>query len=209
MDDKNIHEQEETTEPNTEEAPESLPEKTDGKGKKPRKPGQSLYEWSQALALSVCAIVIIFTFFARIIGVSGDSMNPTLLNGDRVVISSLFYTPSQGDIVVLHAQGYTDPLIKRVIAVEGQTIRLEPDDGKVFVDGVELHEDYISEPTLKNYDLPASVDIIVPEGCVFVMGDNRNHSSDSRSSSVGMVDERQIIGRAFWRLLPAQNFGGL
>lgn len=184
--------------------------KPSGKGKKkPRRPGQSLFEWGQALAVSVCAIVVIFTFFARIIGVNGDSMNPTLTNGDRVVISDLFYTPKHGDIVVLHAAGFSEPLIKRVIAVEGETVRVEPEEGRVYVNGVALDEEYTAEPTLKSYDMLPSVDVIVPDGCVFVMGDNRNHSSDSRSNSVGMVDERQIIGRAFWRLLPAENFGGL
>lgn len=196
MDEKNIHENEQV-------------EGVERVAKPPKLPGQSLFEWSQALAISICAIVLVFTFLARIIGVDGDSMLPTLHDGDRVIISGLFYTPEQGDIVVLHADQYENPLIKRVIALEGQTVRLEPVEGKVYVDGVALDEEYIAELTTKNYDMETSVDVVVPEGCVFVMGDNRNHSSDSRSNSVGMVDERQIIGRAFWRVLPVEDFGGL
>lgn len=174
-----------------------------------KQPGRGLLDWAQALALAISAIVIIFTFFARIIGVDGDSMNPTLINRDRLIISNIAYDPTPGDIVVIHVEGYSEPLIKRVIATEGQTVMLAPDEGLVYVDGVALDEPYTAEATRKNYDTPAYTDIVVPDGCVFVMGDNRNHSSDSRSSTVGMVDERQVIGRALWRLFPLDSFGGL
>lgn len=174
-----------------------------------KQPGRGLLDWAQALALAISAIVIIFTFFARIIGVDGDSMNPTLINRDRLIISNLAYDPTPGDIVVIHVEGYSEPLIKRVIATEGQTVMLAPDEGLVYVDGVALDEPYTAEATHKNYDTPAYTDIVVPDGCIFVMGDNRNHSSDSRSSTVGMVDERQVIGRALWRLFPVGSFGGL
>lgn len=174
-----------------------------------KQPGRGLLDWAQALALAISAIVIIFTFFARIIGVDGDSMNPTLINRDRLIISNIAYDPTPGDIVVIHVEGYSEPLIKRVIATEGQTVMLAPDEGLVYVDGVALDEPYTAEATRKNYDTPAYTDIVVPDGCIFVMGDNRNHSSDSRSSTVGMVDERQVIGRALWRLFPLGSFGGL
>lgn len=174
-----------------------------------KQPGRGLLDWAQALALAISAIVIIFTFFARIIGVDGDSMNPTLINRDRLIISNIAYDPTPGDIVVIHVEGYSEPLIKRVIATEGQTVMLAPDEGLVYVDGVALDEPYTAEATRKNYDTPAYTDIVVPDGCIFVMGDNRNHSSDSRSSTVGMVDERQVIGRALWRLFPLDSFGGL
>lgn len=174
-----------------------------------KQPGRGLLDWAQALALAISAIVIIFTFFARIIGVDGDSMNPTLIDRDRLIISHIAYDPTPGDIVVIHVEGYSEPLIKRVVATEGQTVRLAPDEGLVYVDGVALNEPYTAEPTRKNYDVPAYTDIVVPDGCLFVMGDNRNHSSDSRSNTVGMVDERQVIGRALWRLFPLGSFGGL
>lgn len=221
MDDRNLHTEEELenkTDADIDETVEATDETVEEKSEKPKsRPGQSLYEWSQALAISVCAIVLIFTFFARIIGVDGDSMNPTLIDKDKMLmVSSMFCSYEQGDIVVLYEDSFENPLVKRIIATEGQTIRFEPSvdysSGSVldvYVDGVKLDEDYIAEPIVRSYNAEVSTDIVIPEGCVYVMGDNRNHSSDSRSDSVGPVDERQIIGKAVWRVFPIGSFGGL
>ena len=136
-----------------------------------------------------------------IIGVSGDSMKNTLLDGERIVISNLFYKPKQGDIVVLTKYSFLDePIVKRVVAVEGQTIDIDFDKGEVYVDGELLHEDYIAAPTHRSYDV--TFPQTVPEGCVFVMGDNRNASNDSRNGELGMVDRRCIMGKAYMIILP-------
>ena len=136
-------------------------------------------------------------------------MNPTLEERDRVIISRLFYHPKQGDIVVVSKRSelFPDSIIKRVIATEGQTIRFNFDTGEVWVDGELLHEDYIADATRTQEDLRSGVDYEVPENCVFVMGDNRNRSSDSRRNEIGMVDERNILGRVLIRIFPLKQFG--
>lgn len=175
---------------------------------KVKKGGTEAYDWIQCLVSALLFCVIIFSFFVRIIGVIGDSMIPTCHNGDRVVVSNLFYEPRQGDIVVLRKEEFQEePIIKRVIAVEGQTVDIDFDNGIVYVDDVALDEPYIAEPTTNPIDFNGK--ITVPENNVFVMGDNRNHSTDSRRSVIGCVDERYIIGRVLFRLLPISGFGAV
>lgn len=133
-------------------------------------------------------------------------MEPTLLGGDRLIVSHLFRQPKRGDIVVIvQPESETPAIIKRVIAVEGQTVDIRFDTGDVWVDGQLLKEPYINEPTHMKRDVDFPV--TVPDGCVFVMGDNRNHSLDSRDSGVGMVDKRYILGRAVFRLFPLKKIG--
>ncbi len=152
--------------------------------------------------------VLIFLFCFRTVGVFGSSMEQTLLEGDRLVISDLFYTPKQGDIVVVRKLSYKqDAIVKRVIAMEGQTVDIDFDAGVVYVDGVALDEPYTNTPTNVREDF--SGPITVPEGCVFVMGDNRNRSSDSRTNAIGCVDTRLIVGRVLFRLLPFSKFGSV
>ena len=170
--------------------------------------GQSLYSWLQAVAPVIIGIVLVFTFVGRLTPVDGPSMEPTLWHGDMMVVRSLGYTPKQGDVVVLTKpfENITGPIVKRVIAVGGQTVDIDYDAGTVAVDGQVLDEPYIHEamlcPTYEN-----QTHIEVPEGSIFVMGDNRNHSSDSRDVTLGTVDERYVLGRAVCVLLPFQNFG--
>ena len=163
-------------------------------------------EWLETIALAAVAVVLIFTFLLRTATVSGSSMVPTLTDGDRLIISDLFYQPQQGDIVVVAPGIYEDhPLIKRVIATEGQTVDINFDTGAVTVDGVTLEEPYINEPThlSEGVEFP----VTVPENCIFVMGDNRNNSKDSRDPSVGMVDVRYVVGRELLRIFPLGDFG--
>ncbi len=182
---------------------------SDGKRNSKSEPGSEysdVYGWMQSLvaALLVCALV--FAFLVRIIGVVGSSMEHTFSDGDRVVISNLFYEPKQGDVVVLRKLSFMEePIIKRVIAVAGQTVDIDFEEGIVYVDDKPLDEPYIAEPTLSPIDFDGK--IIVPENCVFVMGDNRNYSKDSRDSTIGCVDERYVMGKVLLRLLPFEKFG--
>ena len=136
------------------------------------------------------------------IDVVGTSMNPTLNNSDKMLASGLFYKPSVGDVVVFKKNEY-DPdkaLVKRVIAVEGQEINIDFDKGIVYINGQPIVEDYILEPTFNKLDFIGPK--TVPEGCVFVMGDNRNASVDSRKKEIGMVDTRLILGKVYFVIYP-------
>ena len=165
--------------------------------------GKELYEWVQALVGSVLLVVLIFTFVVRLIGVDGSSMEPTLKHGDRLlVLNSLWYDDYRyGDIVVLRKDTFMEePIVKRVIAPEGQTVDIDFDEGVVYVDDVALEEDYINDYTYleEGTEFP----LTVPQGSVFVLGDNRNHSSDSRDSRLGTVDNRYVIGKAVFLAFP-------
>ncbi len=169
--------------------------------------GRDLYDWLQALVGSVLAVVVIFTFVARIMGVDGHSMLNTLQHNDRLlVVNSLIYNDYQyGDIVILRKDGVFDnePIVKRVIAVGGQTVDINFESGIVYVDGEVLKEDYIREPTYtaEGTEFP----LTVPEGAIFVMGDNRNGSSDSRDYRLGTVDTRYVIGKAAMLIFPGPD----
>ncbi|MCF2617385.1 signal peptidase I [Oscillibacter valericigenes] len=174
--------------------------------KKQRESGKDFYEWVQALVCSVLVVVMLFTFVIRMIGVDGHSMVPTLQDGDRLlVLNSMLYDDYKyGDIVVLRKSSFlSEPIVKRVIATEGQTVDIDFSTGSVYVDGVLLKEDYINELTFteEGTEFP----LTVPEGSIFVMGDNRNHSNDSRDSRLGTVDSRYVIGKAVVLAFPGPD----
>lgn len=171
--------------------------------------GRELYEWVRALVSAVTAVVLVFTFAVRMIGVDGHSMVPTLQNGDRLAVTAglLAGTYRPGDIVVLRKDSFLDePIVKRVIAVGGQTVDIDFSTGSVFVDGKILNEPYISELTFREEG--TQFPLTVPEGSIFVMGDNRNHSNDSRDARLGTVDTGYVIGRAVFLLYPGPDQAG-
>ncbi len=169
---------------------------------------RDLYDWIQCIVVAIIVCVLLFSFAVRLVDVVGVSMNPTLESGDKIIVSNLFYTPKQGDIIVFRKDEYRDePLVKRIIAVEGQTVDIDFNRGIVYVDGEPIDEPYIAEPTVDEEDFVGPV--TVDEGCVFVMGDNRNHSTDSRYSSIGFVDERCIMGKVYFTIFPLKNFGSV
>ncbi len=168
--------------------------------------GRDLYEWVQALVCSVLAVVVLFTFVIRLIGVDGHSMVPTLQHGDRLlVLNSMLYDDyRQGDVVVLRKDTFMEePIVKRVIATAGQTVDIDFVSGTVYVDGAALEEPYINERTYleEGTEFP----LTVPDGAIFVMGDNRNHSDDSRNDRLGTVDTRYVIGKVVFLLFPGPD----
>ncbi len=193
--------------------------------KKKKEPFAAVFlEYLEILVLSICAVLIIFTFGARLCRVNGDSMNKTLLHGEMLLTTNLTKV-EPGDIIVFHQTSdtvdqFNEPLVKRVIATEGQTVKINYWTYEIFVDGVLLEEDYVAFLNQNgkeigmmfpvhdhHYDASTRIfEATVPEGCLFVMGDNRNNSADSRYSAIGFVDERRVLGKVFCRLKPFTTF---
>jgi signal peptidase I len=183
------------------------------------------YSWFDTILHAFLIIIVLFVVFTRMSTVDGDSMLPTLVDQQRLMISDLLYTPAHNDIVVVWANwipndegSYGKAIVKRVIGVAGDKIHIDYANGRVyrndeqlsleFIDGV-LWEDGHRINTYTNEEEGCGGDFTVPEGYVFVMGDNRNNSTDSRSAMVGFVDTREIIGRAYLRVWPIGSFGNI
>lgn len=166
------------------------------------------YDWLEAVVFAIVLVVLCFSFAVRMVRVEGESMLQTLHEGDRIFITELAGEPDYGDIVVLNKPNFTSrPFVKRLIAKEGDTVDINFDAGEVSVNGSVLTEDYLNTPTTdyEGVDFP----LTVPEGYVFVMGDNRQHSTDSRSTLIGLVDERYVMGKAVLRVYPFNKIGSV
>ena len=168
---------------------------------------KNILSYLHDLVFGLVAVLIIFMFVFRILVVSGPSMQKTLLDGDcLILVSNVFYNkPQYGDIVVASKDSFKngEPIIKRVIATEGQTVDIDFANGIVYVDDVALDEPYTSTPT--NLFEGVNFPLVVKEGCVFLLGDNRNDSNDSRSSTIGQVDRREILGKVLFLALPGAD----
>lgn len=159
----------------------------------------NLYDFSDSVIYALIAITIIFVLFLRVFSIEGPSMTPTLHDKDKVVVASFGSKYEKGDVVVIgKTNNFSEALIKRVIAVSGDKVYINFSTGKVYVNELELVEYYVNSPTERQYDI--AFPITVPEGSVFLLGDNRNNSLDSRSSLIGCVDERSVIGRVLFKL---------
>lgn len=175
----------------------------------------NLYYWLQTLVLAVVTIVLLFTFVGRITRVEGDSMRNTLHNGDLLLLQSIGYTPKAGDIVVVNkttdetvALLGGDAIVKRVIATGGQTVSIDYNTSTVYVDGAPLDEPYVWEPMDSHFGpYSGQSPFVVPEGSIFVMGDNRNASTDSRNQLLGPIDTGYVLGRAVCILFPFSDLG--
>lgn len=184
-----------------------------------------LAEVLETIFVSVFIVILLFAYVIRPVTVEGQSMESTLQNGDRLLMTDLLYTPERGDIVIIdneHSYLYDENgnlvegdglpqekrLIKRVIAVGGEEINIDFETGTVSIDGEVLDEPYINNLTIIDEGAFHSYPVYVPEGYYFVMGDNRQNSTDSRSSYVGLVPEDAVLGKAIFRITPS-SFGGI
>lgn len=163
----------------------------------------TVLDWIGCLLAALVWVLILMTFLFRVIDVDGTSMEPTLVNTDKVVITDLFYTPHDQDIIVIsHAEEYNKPLVKRVIATEGQTLKIDFDKGEIYVDGELLDEDYTMGETIMGNIPEEEIPEVIPEGKVFVLGDHRDVSLDSRYTEIGLIDVSSIIGKAQFVVIP-------
>ena len=191
-----------------------------------KKASNGIFDFLEMLAWSLLAVFLLFTFVLRLCRVEGHSMENTLRDGENILIYSLFYTPKQDDIIVFHLtqpeDGLEKTVVKRVIATEGQYVEIHTQTNEIFVDGVKYEDshavlkDRISDFPVGKYDtnlfehhyshMSGVFSATVPEGHVFVLGDNRNNSKDSRDIDMGFIDERCILGKAILRLSPFTVF---
>lgn len=166
-----------------------------------KRSARSLFEWLELFVWVIGITLLIFSVFLRVAVVDGDSMQSTLHSGDTLLLCDFGYTPKKGDIIVFQVAGsdHSHPVVKRVIATEGDTVDIDFDGWTVSVNGKALEEGYVTKADTAMERGNIAFPLTVPQGCVFVLGDNRNASWDSRYSAVGCVDTRAILGKVLIR----------
>lgn len=164
----------------------------------------SVFEWVESAIFALVCVTLIFSFAFRIVGVSGSSMVDTLHDGDRLMMVNAFYKPDYGDIVIIR-RDTEEPIVKRVIAMAGDTVEIDPETEAVYLNGQLLEEPYLACTTPALFDFTGPY--TVPEGTVFVMGDNRHNSHDSRAKDIGAVPLSHIMGKAVFRIWPVNSIG--
>lgn len=165
-----------------------------------------LFDWAESLVIAILFVVLLFTFICRIVVVDGTSMESTLHNGDLMLVSSIGYEEEHGDVIVLHSEYYNCPIVKRIIAVENDRVDIDFVNAQVYLNGEKLDEPYLDSFDYFDYegvDFPQTI----PEDCLFVLGDNRTGSTDSRSPTIGMVKKDQVIGKAYATIFPFDSIG--
>ena len=169
-----------------------------------------LFFWAQALTVALAVLVCVNTFFFRLSGVVGQSMENTLHQGDQLILQVIGYNqPERGDIIVCYSDAFGgEALVKRVIAVEGDTVDIS-DDGYMVVNGEALYEPYAKEAMWDEKRGDQTYPLTVKEDHLFLVGDNRNGSSDSRNLFVGQIAEDRVIGKALFRVFPLHKIGGV
>lgn len=200
---------------------QKIPEGSPDNIQKSRSFAADMIDYIEIFVFSICITLLIFSFFARICKVDGPSMNNTLYDGEALIISDIAYKPKQNDVIVFHQTStdypaYNEPIVKRVIAVGGQYVKIDFTNALVYVSDDEIFDpnDIINEQSyifldVGKWNRGGIMETYVPEGKLFVMGDNRNNSADSRSGAIGLVDERRVLGKVLFRITPLSKFGSI
>ncbi|MCH5296496.1 MAG: signal peptidase I [Ruminococcus sp.] len=169
-----------------------------------------IFDWVRCIIFAIAIVILSLTFVFRLVDVDGSSMYDTLSSEDKVIVTNFMYTPKTNDIVVIsHGAQYPKPIIKRVIATEGQSVELDYENDRIIVDGVVIDEPYIDGSSFSGNVGDNDIPDVIPEGKIFVMGDNRKVSMDSRSTKIGLIDVKDVIGKAQIVAFPFDHFGYL
>ncbi len=167
----------------------------------------NVFDWIKSVIFALVIVIFCLNFFFRLVDVKGTSMVETLQNRDKLIVTNFNYTPKPNDIVVIsHGKEYNEPIVKRVIATAGQTLKLDYENDRIIVDGIVIEEPYLDVSTFCNVEADYEIPEVIPNGMIFVMGDNRGVSMDSRDSRIGLISVDNVIGKAQFVVFPFTDF---